>query len=400
MPAGGRTRGAGATGPAGTTRSGESAGTSVAAGTTGPVRAARSRPVGVTAQRVGRARCSAAHGAGREHQAVAGDRTAGRARRTLGTARTTAPVRAVETVGAARTTGTASASGAHALAARPGELLGSPAGAVAPGETAQLALAVGLGVTTLAALGVGPGVTGLLSVVREVRQVVAAGFAGAAVGATAVRTRPVAGRQRFRHVEGTRAATVSGGDRSGAGGAADPGAVRAAVRGGLPGGARHVHAADHTTGTTGTRPARTGSTGRGRTRGARGRTTGNPRAVGATTALTALRGAGLAGCEPVARLLLGAGQREFGGRLGDAARGQRGTRQLHLGGGGSVAGPGVRDGRAHDDRRNRPRTGDVDPDPGRQRRLGLAFLRPRGRTSRVRTVVGSRRVPYGGVPEG
>ncbi len=237
--------------------------------------------------------------------------------------------------------------------------------------------------------------------------------AGARPGAVAVAAQR-AGRQRLGHVEGAGAATVAGRHgspgRTGAGGAA---------RGSGPGAAGCVHGADHATRTAtpaarsrtgagsararGSRAAAARRTGGALARGGRRGTARQTGAVGGTAALSALALTRLAGREPVAgRLLLG-GLRGLGrlrGSLG-RARGCGGARRR----GGPLArrrrlrAPGgllaVSDGLAHDDRRDGPRPGDVDPDPGRQRRLGLALLRSRGRTARVRTGVGSRGCPVG-----
>src|SRR5690606_10782841 len=258
----------------------------------------------------------------------------------------------------------------------------------------------------------------------DVRQVVAAGLAGTALAGTG------AAGQRLGHVEGAGAAAVPRSHRA-AGRTGEPGAVGAAragcgtVRAAGPGTARDVQGADDATGASGTRARATGRTGSGaalrgaaragrRTAGAAGRTGTARRAgpVGGTGARTAFRGRGLAGREPVAgRLLLGLrGARlpALGpGRQRSGGTGRRGGRRS-LGRSGGRGGTGRRrrvvragrvlrvlDGLAHDDRRNGPGSGDVDPDPGRQRGLGLAFLRPRGRTAGVRTLVRDRRDPVG-----
>lgn len=241
----------------------------------------------------------------------------------------------------------------------------------------------------VAALAARP-VRGAVLAFREVRQVVATRFA-AGTRAVSERSRG----QRLGDVEGTGATAVPGSHRP-AGRTGQPGAVRpagargTAVRATGAGAARHAHGADHAAGTTGSRPCTAGSGARGG-RALRTRTARQTGPVGGAAALTARARPRLAGREPVAGLLL-RGRGGLGRGL-DRAHGLGHARRRSLGLRGLVGGLGVRDGRTHDDRRNGPRPGDVDPDPGRQCGLGLAVLRLRGRTARIRTGVGSRGCP-------
>lgn len=221
-------------------------------------------------------------------------------------------------------------------------------------------------------------------------------------------------RQRTGDVEGTGAATVTGRHRSGAAGAgqscpvrtAGPRTTRRAAHGAA--GPRRatgaVRAAGPRSRTTRPRraarartgPARANSRTGARCRALRTRTAGQPGPVGAATAGTARGRTGLAWREPVARLLSrspggparGRGVRALGPARTGTRPGLRGGRSRHTSPVGRLA---ARDGRAHDDRRDGPRSGDVDADPRRQRGLGLGRLRPvTGGTSRVGAVVGHR----------
>lgn len=193
-------------------------------------------------------------------------------------------------------------------------------------------------------------------------------------------------RQRPGDVEGAGTAAVAGGHRSGAARAGQPRAVGTAAGPGrgCAGGANSP---------TGTRCRALGV-----------RTGGHTRAVGVAGGRAALRRTGLARGEPVAPLLLGAttatgttgAGHGVGPRVGVHWPARTGGRVGVRGGGpGRTCGVGglpVGHGCAHDDRRDRPGSGDVDADPRRQRGLGLGLFRPvTGTAPRVGGAVGSHR---------
>ncbi len=368
--AAGEARGVRSTGPAGSARGTVSTGASRSTGTTRSTWASRSTGETGTALTAGITRAALATLPART---AAVTRTIGRAG-TAGRTRTAGGTRAART---RRPAGTTRTTGRRQRSVAGGRPAGRPRG---PALTARPALATGGEVRKP--------VTPLLAatLARVVRRIRRPGRSGT--------QRPR--RQRSGHVEGTGTAAVTGRHRPGTARAGQPRAIRTV---------RTVRAAgpSRTTGSgalgrTGTgRPCAGAANSRPgtRPRARCARTPGHPGAVGVATARAALGRAGLARREPVARLVLGGrGGHGVGpgvGVHGPARTGTRpGLRGDRRGRTRTVGGLAAPDGRAHDDRRNGPGSGDVDADPGRQRGLGLGLLRPvTGGTPRVSTVVGS-----------